>query len=363
MIAALAIGGLIVSAAPAVAQERNQWFSLDSVVSIDAFAGQNTATDPQIIVDVSGVARLSDHVQIYIRPWFRLPRPNVRGGPEPPWVHELYQAGVRYERPAGDGRPAVRADVGLNLSPIGLGILDIRPSANPTIAPHLSYLAPMPVFDPTGPRVEAIAASYPLGGAVTLSGAHWDARAALLNSAPTRVYTLNRPGGPRQTPVFVAGAGVTPTIGLRFGLSLARGDYATADEVTGPVRRARAVTIVGGEAEYAFGFTKISGEILRSRFDRLAGSAVAYEWFVQATHTISPRWFVAARQESTLAPPLVTASFTGPATRFDAVETTAGFRVTKELTLRSSFYTRRSYGASVWDRQAAVSAVWAVRWW
>jgi hypothetical protein len=363
MLPALALASLIVSARPAFAQQRDQWFSFDSVVSIDEFGGQNAASEPQIIVDVSSVARISDHVQMYLRPWFRLPRPNEPGGPVPAWVHELYQAGVRYERPAGDGRPAVRADVGLNLSPIGLGVLDIRPSANPTIAPHLSYLVPMPAFDPTVPRVGAIAASYPLGGQVTLSGAHWDTRAALLNSAPTRVYALERPGAPRQTPVLVAGGGVTPTIGLRFGLSLARGDYATADEVTGPVRTARAVTIFGGEGEYAFGFTKISGEILRSRFDRLVGSAVAYEWFVQGTQTISPRWFVAAREESTLAPPLITASFTGPAPRFDAVETTAGFRLTKELTLRSSFYMRRSYGASAWDRQAAVSAVWARRWW
>src|SRR6185436_16055307 len=108
--------------------------------------------------------RISDHVQAYIRPWFRLPRPNTPTSPTPAWSHELYQAGVQYERPAGPGRPAMRFDFGYNVSPLGLGIADIRPSLNPMIGPHLSYLSPMPAFDLTTPRVSAVSATYPLGG-------------------------------------------------------------------------------------------------------------------------------------------------------------------------------------------------------
>jgi hypothetical protein len=354
-----AIGTVIVFASP-VAAQGPEWFALDSVLSIDAFGGENVSNNPQIIIDVASGVRLGDRLQAYIRPWFRLPRPNTPTGPVPPWSHELYQAGVRYERP---GRLATRVDVGYNVSPIGLGVLDTRPSLNPVIAPHVSYLSPMPVFDPTVPRVSAIAASYPLGGQVTVSTPFWDARGGLINSAPTRIYAVGRSTSPKQTPVFVAGGGVTPVIGLRLGMSFAHGDYATAEEVTGPAPSSRSVSIVGGEGEYAFGYTKISGEFVQSRFERFSGTATAYEWFVQGTQTVSPRWFVAGRHESTLAPPLISGIVVGDGTRLAMVEATVGFRVTPDVTLRSSFYTRKAYTTSDWDQQAAVSAVWARKWW
>jgi hypothetical protein len=346
-----------------VAAQSPERFALDSVVSIDEFGGENVSSHPQIIIDVSGGARISDRVQAYVRPWFRLPRPNTPTSPVPDWSHELYQAGIRYERPAAGGGLAIRLDAGYNVSPIGLGVIDTRPSLNPTIAAHISYLSPMPPFDLTVPRVSAIATTYPLGGQVTVSSARWDARGAVLNSAPTRNYAIGRPTSPRQTPAFVAGAGVTPITGLRVGASFAYGRYATAREVTGPVRADRSVAIVAGEGEYAVGYTKISGEILRSRFERFAGQAVAYEWFVQGIQTLSPRWFVAGRHEGTQAPPLITATTVGRATRLTMGETTVGFRVTPEVTLRSSYYTRKSYGASAWDHQIGVSAVWARKWW
>jgi hypothetical protein len=192
---------------------------------------------------------------------------------------------------------------------------------------------------------------------------HWDARGAVVNAAPTRNYAVGRPTKPRQSPAFVAGGGVTPLTGLRLGVSLALGDYASAAETTGAAPSDRSVAMVGGEAEFAFGYTKISGEIVRSRFERSAGHAIAYEYFVQGVQTLAPRWFAAARHESTSAPPLITASFVGARTRLAMVETTLGFRVTPEVTLRSSYYTRKGYDASAWDHQVAVSAVWARKWW
>jgi hypothetical protein len=352
----------VFGAAPARAQSV-QHFALDTVFSIDEFGGENVSNHPQIIIDISGGIRISDHVQAYIRPWFRLPRPNTPTSPVPDWSHELYQGGIRYERPAARSRLAMRLDVGYNVSPIGLGIIDTRPSLNPTIGAHISYLSPMPAFDLTVPRVSAISATYPLGGQLTVSSAHWDARGAVLNSAPTRIYAVGRPTSPRQAPAYVAGAGITPITGLRLGTSFAHGQYATVEEVTGPAQADRSVAIVGGEGEYAFGYTKISGELLRSRFERSAGHAVAYEWFVEGLQALSPRWFVASRHEGTQAPPLITATTVGQSLRLRVAEGTVGFRVTPDVTLRSSYYTRKSYGASAWDHQVGVSAVWARKWW
>ena len=190
----------------------------------------------------------------------------------------------------------------------------------------------------------------------------WDARAAVINSAPTRTYVLGADGNPRQTPVMVAGAGVTPMTGLRVGVSMAHGVYATPEEIRTPVSRGRRMTMAGGEGEWAFGGTKVGAEILRTAFDTTANQAIAYEWFVQGTHTLSPRWFVAARREGTSAPPLVNGLVaTRPSVA--AFEATAGFRVSPDVTLRSGYYGRRAYGLSTWRDQVGVSIVWARRWW
>ena len=252
--------------APASAQSVAR-FSLESVVAADEFAGENASDRPQLVVDVSLAVRLGDNWQVYVRPWFRMPRPNSPTAAVPPWDKELYQAGLRYER---RGPIAARVDVGYILSPIGLGIYDVRPGVNPTIVPHLSYLQPMPVFDPTGPRVSAVSATYPLGAQLSLSSGLWDARAAVVNSAPTRLYALGAVTNPRQTPVVVAGGGVTPITGLRLGASFAHGLYATPEEITVPVAHGRAVTMAGAEGEWAFGGTKISGELMRTGFETAA---------------------------------------------------------------------------------------------
>ncbi len=343
----------------AAAQEPAR-FSLESVFAVDEFAGENASNRPQIVIDVSLAVRMGDNWQLLVRPWFRLPRPSSPTAPVPDWDRELYQAGLRYER---RGAVSTRVDVGQILSPIGLGLYDVRPGVNPTIVPHLSYLTPMPAFDATVPRVSAVSATYPLGAQVTVSAGHWDARAAVVNSAPTRIYAIGAVTNPRATPVVVAGGGVTPITGLRLGLSVAHGLYATSQEITVPVPDGRAMTMAGGEGEWAFAGTKISGEVLRTGFESRGGTSVAYEWFVQGQQTLSPRWFVAARRAGTSAPPLINGIVVGSRTDLETFEATAGFRVTTDLTLRSSYYTRRFYGSTDWVNQVGVSAVWSRRWW
>ena len=204
--ASFAAFAFLVVAAPASAQSVAR-FSLESVVAADGADGENMSHRPQVVVDVSLAVRIGDRWQAYVRPWFRLPRPSTATAPAPEWNKEIYQAGLRYERP---GEVSTRIDLGYILSPIGLGVFDTRPGVNPTIGTHISYVSPMPVFDATGPRVSAVSATYPLGAQASLSTAVWDARAAVINSAPTRTYVLGAADNPRQTPVMVAGAGVTP---------------------------------------------------------------------------------------------------------------------------------------------------------
>ena len=352
----------LVSAAlpPAASGQSVERIAIDSVVAVDESAGTNISHHPQVVFDFSVGVRLSDHWQAYFRPWFRLPRPSSSTAPTPEWDKEIYQAGLRYERP---GTVATRVDAGYILSPIGLGMFDARPGINPTIFPHLSYLAPLPTFDSSGPRVSAVAASYPLGAQLTVSSTRWDARAAVVNSAPVRLYAVGAVTNPVQTPVFVTGGGITPRTGVRLGVSAAHGLYATSAEITRPSSAGRAMTMVGGEGELAFGYTKIAGEVMRTSFDTSTDAAIAYEWFVQATQTLTPRWFIAGREEGTSAPPLTTGGVAGSRTSQHIGEATAGFRVSPQVTLRSSYFARRVYGGTAWDKQAAVSVVWSRRWW
>ena len=93
-------------------------FTADSVVALDLFGGENVSNRPQMVIDASVEVRLGGNWQASFRPWFRKARPTTPTGDQPPWDAQLYQAGVRYERP---GPLAVRLDAGQIVSPIGMG--------------------------------------------------------------------------------------------------------------------------------------------------------------------------------------------------------------------------------------------------
>ena len=182
-----------------------QRFSLETTASIDRLTNDDAATQPQIVVDIAATVRLGAGWDAYLRPWFRQPRSGE-------WDQQIYQAAVRYQR---QGPVAVRVDAGYIASPIGLGMLDTSPSVNPLIGGHSSYFVPMVPFNTGGPRVLPVASTYPLGAALSLSGRHWDARVATVESTPTRIRVIGGTTKPLPTGVFEAGAGFTPTVGLR----------------------------------------------------------------------------------------------------------------------------------------------------
>lgn len=125
----------------------------------------------------------------------------------------------------------------------------------------------------------------------------------------------------------------------------------------------RELTMVGVEGEYAFAYTKVSGEVVRDWLETRVGAETAYVWFVQGMQTLTPRWFVVARQEGTSAPPLRTGTVTGSRTTFRLSEATVGFRISPDFTLRSSVISRKPYTRTDSDQQVAASLVWTRRWW
>ena len=338
-------------AAPAAAQSEAQW-GFDTAISINRFVGTGAGDRPDIIIDFTATTRLGQGWTAYVRPWFR------SASTKPyPVAKEIYQAVLQHE---SRGRIATRTELGYILSPIGLGMMDMRPDANPTIGSHMAYLIPMPGFDPGAPASMPIASSYPLGGQFTASTTTWDARAAVLTSPPNRRYSLGlATPNPLARPVVVVGGGVTPRAGLRVGAGYAAGIYAKKEEIASASADDRGSHLMTVEADVAFGYTKITGEAAHNWLDSAAGPRAATSWFIQGQQTLSPRWFAAARLEGANGIARVAGA---PAPTLRMSEYTAGYRLSPEFTLRGSYARRKTYFNTAANHQAGVSLVWARRW-
>ena len=348
---ALACVAALLGATPAAAQTDDRW-SFDSAIGVSQWMGEGANSRPDIVIDFTAAARLGDGWTAYVRPWFR----KASSSPYE-FAKEIYQAAVQHER---NGRVATRLELGYILSPIGVGMMDMRPDSNPTIAPHLAYLIPMPRFDRGAPSSTALASSYPLGAQFTASTITWDARAAVLTSPPNRSFVVGSSSpNPDPRPVLVTGAGITPRTGVRFGLGYATGVYVTDDELMDRSEKPRHSDLWTVEGDVAFNYTRINGEIAMNHVDLADGRTRATSWFIQGQQTLTPRWFVAARHEGANAPRSVI-GIERPVLRIN--EGTVGVRLSPEFTLRSAFSTRRTYYSTITDRQAGVSLVWARRW-
>ena len=98
--------------------------------------------------------------------------------------------------------------------------------------------------------------------------------------------------------------------------------------------------MVSLEGEYAFGYTKLTGEFTRDTLETGTGHDDRQQWFIQGVQTLSPRWFVAARHEGANAPPRPSAS-RAPTLRMS--EVTVGFRLSTDFTIRTAVVRRKTY--------------------
>ena len=275
------------------------------------------------------------------------------------WNRDIWIAALRYERPGPIG---VRVDAGLIPAPVGLANLTVRrPHLNPTISSPSSLFTQLPPLEPTArnPRANLLGGLYPFGGQVTVSGAHWDMRAGVIDTSPLRRRRiLSRTNPPRFTNVLV-GAGVTPVVGFRIGASLTHGGWQRAGE-SPVVTATHDATIVTVEFEFSYAYTKLAGEWVRDSIGTSMGTRVASGWFVQGHQTLAPRWFVSGRIERMISPLVRPAGILDQ--QLAGVEEVVGFRVTPELTLRLGHRARRVFGRSNYDNQTAASIVWWRRW-
>lgn len=279
-------------------------------------------------------------------------RPWAWKRPDGTSTFEWYQLQVRYQSRT---RFPVRVDAGIITSPLGLSTLQQRADLNPTMSPVFYYVAPLPRFDVTVDGLNMMSAGYPLGAIVATSGARWDLRGGVTNSTPARQRVELKSGQRPAMAQLILGGGFTPRAGLRMGAGFAHGPYRRA---AGTVPAASA-TILTLEGEYAFNQTRLSGEWVRDRFGTTPGPSIARSFYLQGVQTITPRLFGAARLAQAEPPPLF---LLGIRTNRTTAELTAGYRLTRDWTVRAGYYRERRYRATEWDNQAGVSVVWARRW-
>ena len=317
----------------------------DSVVDVNGDYGYGTAVDAFISVGLGKFEAIA---------W-----PVLQRRESGDWNGDLWIAALRYERP---GPVGVRVDAGLIPSPVGLANLTVRrPHLNPTIFAPSSLFTRLPPLEPTvrTPPANLLGGFYPIGGQVTVSGAHWDVRAGVIDTSPLRRRRiLSRTNPPRFANVLVGG-GVTPFVGFRIGASVTHGGWERPGE-SPVVTETLDATVVTVESEFSYAYTRLAGEWVRDSIGTSAGTQVASGWFVQGRQTLTPRWFVSGRVERMDAPHVLPGGVLDQ--HLVGVEEVVGFRVTHELTLRVGHRARRLFGQGDYDNQAAASIVWWRRW-
>jgi len=324
--------------------------AVDSSIAIDRTQTIDGTYSSGVTMDAVMSMGLPGGFEGIVRPW-------VQRAPTGEWNRQIWVATMRYERPGAIG---FRVDAGLIPSPIGLANLMLRPQLNPTVSLPASLFQALPPVEFGAPRTTLLGAVYAFGANAGLSGRHWDARAAFIDTSPLRTRRIFGSTNPPRFNNVVIGAGLTPFVGLRVGGSVTHGGWERAGE-SPTITQNRDATIVTIESELAYRFTKVQGEWVRDLVETNNGTAVASGWFVQAQQTITPRWFAAVRLERMTAPAFTTFD-TYVDQELNGVEETIGFRITPDLTLRGDHRARRIFGRTTFDHQVAVSAVWWRRW-
>jgi hypothetical protein len=318
--------------------------SFDTVVAVQDMFFEDRDWPTQFMFDVSSTVRIATNVFANVRP--KLWRVNGE------WRPLLDQASLRYEFDRG---ARVRIEAGRFPSPIGLAMIENRANMNPGVLwCHRLYYTDLPSLGPGMQPQSLVAAYYPLGVTVMATKAAWDVRAAVMDRAPVDPWTLPTRLGALKN--VMLGVGVSPRQGLRLGAATASGPSQSA------VANQTDYRMLNLEGEWAFGYTKISGEWNRSQFDTPSGDRTAYGLTLQARQTLTPRLFAHSRATVGRAPQVSNRAVVTPR-RYHAVDSTVGYMLNPDITVKLGHTAMKSWTRTTTDHQLAVSVAFAHRWW
>ena len=345
VVCGLVVSMLLVPAMDAAAQlggsSNTRAVMIDTVVGVQDYFAEARSWETQTIIDTFATVEMAPRLQASFRPlvWRR-----ANGQ----WTGAIDHASVRYEFNRGANW---RIEAGKFPSPVGLGMTENRANVNDGVLwCHRPYYGRLPPLAAGGPRHALVAATYPIGVQVNASGDRWDARAAVLDRSPVQPASDTS----EHTNAMV-GAGISPRQGLRIGAAGAWGRSGSA-ESSDPY------TLLNIEGEYAFGYTKFSGEWTRDAFDTQVGRRVASGWTLQGRQTLTPRVFIHTRFSTMKVPP-TEALATLPSPRSWSADSTVGYLLSPEVTLRLGHAALKGWSSTEVDHQVGLSIIWSRRWW
>ena len=232
----------------------------------------------------------------------------------------LEQWGVRLAR-----HPSLVLNAGRMVHPLGAFGSRVLSTRNPLIGIPDGYL---PV--------------YPLGVMASGERGKFDYRAAAVSLPPTHRDYVPDPDHALRP---VLSLGVTPIQGFRIGVTATDGPYLnnelTSSQLDGKGWRSYRQRIAAADLQFGVGHFDLRSEVVATEYEvprsgRINGQAA----YVEASQTLTPRVFVAARAEFNHYPFIRAISDTDWISRrtdFKAVELGGGFRFGANTTLKASY--------------------------
>ena len=190
-------------------------------------------------------------------------------------------------------------------------------------------------------RPDTYPPAYPWGGEVSGASPRFDYRVAVVSLPVGDERYLPTPG---HTPRLVAGAGVTPFIGARLGVSYTRGPYLGPDvPLPGGVDwRDFGQWVFGIDGRLSRGYADLHGEVLFSSYDvPISGQALkGTAYYVELKYTWHPRLYTAVRLQRNRYPfirPRTATVWTEVVTAFNAGDVGVGVRLSRNALLKVSY--------------------------
>ena len=190
---------------------------------------------------------------------------------------------------------------------------------------------------------DSYSVNYPKGLKVTGWAGLFDYRVAAVDLPMANAEYIPPEPGEAWRPL--AGAGITPMQGLRFGAYYTRGPYLGPDSEAGIPAGSDwkdfDQAVAGLEFQFSRGHFELHGDFATSSYEvpTLVKSARGRAWYVEPKYTFSPRFFGALRLEQNEYPWIRHFPFgwIAPEATLEDIEAGVGWRVTPDLLVKASY--------------------------
>lgn len=318
-------GSLIALCLAAVPGSAQSWLRVEGVADGEAWA---TDDGSRLLARNDGRPSVLGRLQLWaiaeLRPDLAvLALGELEGGNALEEGHEvgIEQLVLRYAR----SRSLV-IDVGQLVSPVGAFGSRRFSTINPLIGSPDGY----PV-------------TYPWGFQIAGAFRQLDYRAALVNLPVTHEGYVPEPSATLRPAI---GAGITPTTGLRFGVSYTRGPYLNRHLGTallaGEDWKDYRQQVIAFDSRFSRGYLELHGELGLSDYEvpGLGDPVGGIAYYAEAKYTWSPRLFTAARLERNDYPfirPQGDNTWMAQGVNFYNFEVGAGYRLSPGTTVKVSY--------------------------